>query len=140
MKFLFDTNVVSEVRRPSPDPKVLNWIGSLREDQIYLSVATIAELKRGINLMPNGRRRLALAAWADSELPLRIGARLLPILATTCEIWAEVTGASDRKGHKMDTLDAFIASTAIEHGLVLVTRNVKDFKFTQVELFNPWED
>jgi toxin FitB len=63
MKVLLDTNVLSEVRRPAPEPKVLAWLDAIDEDRTFISVASIAELRRGIALMEDGRRRAALAAW-----------------------------------------------------------------------------
>ncbi|BAT58200.1 toxin FitB [Variibacter gotjawalensis] len=79
MSWLLDTNVISEVRRPSPEPKVIRWLNEVDEDRVYLSVATIAELRRGIALLGDGRRRESLATWLDEELPGRFADRVLSI-------------------------------------------------------------
>jgi predicted nucleic acid-binding protein len=79
MNVLIDTNVLSEVRRPAPDRKVLAWLDALDEDRAFISVASIAELRPGIALMEEGRRRTALAVWLAQDLPARFVGRILPI-------------------------------------------------------------
>jgi len=79
MNLLLDTNVLSEVRRPAPDPTVLAWLDTVDEDRTFISVASIAELRRGIALMDDGRRREALTAWLAEDLPARFAGRILPI-------------------------------------------------------------
>jgi predicted nucleic acid-binding protein len=79
MKVLLDTNVLSEVKRPAPEPKVLAWLDTIDEDRSFISVASIAELRRGIALMAEGRRRAALASWLAVDLPARFAGRVLPI-------------------------------------------------------------
>src|SRR4029077_9540195 len=76
MKVLLDTNVLSEVRRPAPDPKVLAWLDTIDEDRAFISVASIAELRRGIALMAEGWRRAALASWLAVDLPARFAGRI----------------------------------------------------------------
>jgi len=79
MKVLLDTNVLSEVRRPAPEPKVLGWLDTIDEDRTFISVASIAELRRGIALMDDGRRRAALTAWLAVDLPARFSGRIFAI-------------------------------------------------------------
>ena len=79
MNLLLDTNVLSEVQRPAPDLKVLGWLDAVDEDRVFIGVASIAELRRGIALMDDGRRRAALAAWLANDLPARFAERILPI-------------------------------------------------------------
>ena len=76
MNLLLDTNVLSEVRRPAPDPKVLAWLDAIDEDRAFISVASIAELRRGIALMDDGRRREVLTAWLAEDLPARFDSGL----------------------------------------------------------------
>src|SRR5260370_6980932 len=90
MKVLLDTNVLSEVRRPAPEPKVLAWLDTIDEDRTFISVASIAELRRGIALMEDGRRRAALAAWLAVDLPGRFSGRILPIDPAIAERWGDV--------------------------------------------------
>jgi toxin FitB len=139
MKVLLDTNVLSEVRRPAPEPKVLVWLDTIDEDRTFISVASIAELRRGIALMDDGRRREALAAWLAVDLPGRFSGRILPIDPAIAERWGDLMAQSRRSGFALSVMDGFFAATALAHELVLATRNTKDFAPLGVPLFNPWE-
>jgi predicted nucleic acid-binding protein len=140
MKVLLDTNVLSEVRRPAPDPKVLAWLDTIDEDRAFISVASIAELRRGIALMDDGRRREALAAWLAVDLPARFSGRILPIDPAIAERWGDLMAQSRREGFALSVMDGFFAATALVSELVLATRNTKDFAPLGVPLFNPWTD
>jgi predicted nucleic acid-binding protein len=121
MKVLLDTNVLSEVRRPAPEPKVLAWLDTIDEDRAFISVASIAELRLGIALMADGRRRAALD----------------PAIA---EHWGDVMAQARQSGFALSVMDGFFAATALAHALVLATRNTKDFAPLGLPLFNPWTD
>ena len=127
MNVLIDTNVLSEVRRPAPEPKVLAWLDRLDEDRAFISVASIAELRRGIALMDEGRRRTALAVWLANELPARFADRILPIDQEVAEHWGDLMAQSHRTGVALSAMDGFFAATALAKNLTLVTRNVSDF-------------
>jgi toxin FitB len=138
VNLLLDTNVLSEVQRPVPDLKVLGWLDAVDEDRTFISVASIAELRRGIALMDEGRRRNALAAWLADDLPARFAARLLPIDHAVAERWGDLMAQSRGSGVALSVMDGFFAATALANNLTLVTRNVKDFAAFGVPLFNPW--
>lgn len=140
MKVLLDTNVLSEVRRLAPEPKVIAWLDTIDEDRAFISVVSIAELRRGIALMEEGRRRAALAAWLAVDLPGRFSGRILPIDPAIAERWGDVMAQARQSGFALSVMDGFFAATAIAHGLVLATRNTKDFASLGVPLFNPWTD
>lgn len=140
MKVLLDTNVLSEVRRPAPDPKVLGWLDAIDEDRAFISVASIAELKRGIALMDACRRREALAAWLTEDLPARFAGRILPIDPAIAERWGDLMAQARQSGFALSVMDGFFAATALARELVLATRNTKDFAPLGVPLFNPWTD
>jgi predicted nucleic acid-binding protein len=140
VNLLLDTNVLSEVRRPAPDLNVLSWLDAVDEDRVFISVASIAELRRGIALMDEGRRRTALAAWLADELPARFAERILPIDRTVAEHWGDLMAQSRRSGVALSVLDGFFAAIARAKDLTLVTRNVKDFASCGVPLFNPWNE
>lgn len=140
MNVLIDTNVLSEVRRQVPDRKVLGWLDALDEDRAFISVASIAELRRGIALMDEGRRRAALAAWLAQDLPARFAGRILPIDPTIAERWGDLMAKARRSGFALSVMDGFFAATALTHELVLATRNTKDFASLDVPTFNPWTD
>ncbi|WP_426610831.1 type II toxin-antitoxin system VapC family toxin [Bradyrhizobium sp. McL0616] len=139
MNLLLDTNVLSEVQRPAPDPKVLVWLDSIDEDRAFISVASIAELRRGIALMDDGRRRTALADWLANDLPARFAERILPIDQVVAERWGDLMAQSRRSGVALSVMDGFFAATALANDLTLVTRNVRDFAAFGVSLLNPWD-
>jgi hypothetical protein len=140
VNFLIDTNVLSEVQRRAPNLKVLGWLDAVDEDRAFISVASIAELRRGVALMNDGRRRAALSAWLTNDLPTRFAERILPIDNTVAEHWGELLAQSRRSGAALSVMDGFFAATALARSLTLVTRNVKDFTSFGVLLFNPWDE
>jgi toxin FitB len=139
VNFLLDTNVLSEVQRPSPDPRVVAWLDAVDEDRVFMSVASIAELRRGVALMDESRRRTALAAWIANDLPARFGGRILLIDQMIAERWGELMAESRRTGIALAVMDGFFAATSLVKDLTLVTRNVKDFAAFNVALLNPWD-
>lgn len=138
MNILLDTNVLSEVRRPVPDPKVLAWLAGLDEDRVFISVAAIAEIRRGIALLGNGRRRSALSDWLAVDLPERFAGRILPIDLAVAARWGDLMAQARRQGFALAVMDGFFAATALANDLTLATRNVRDFEPLGVRLFNPW--
>jgi len=140
VNLLLDTNVLSEVQRPAPSPRVLAWLDTIDEDRAFISVASIAELRRGIALLEDGRRRTALADWLARDLPARFADRVLPIDHAVTEHWGDLMAQSRRSGVALSVMDGFFAATALAHHLTLVTRNVKDFAAFGVPLLNPWDD
>ncbi len=140
MKMLLDTNVLSEVRRPAPDPKVLGWLDAIDEDRAFISVASIAELRRGIALMDDGRRREALSAWLAEDLLARFAGRILPIDPAIAARWGDLMAQARQSGFALSVMDGFFAATALDRELVLATRNTKDFAPLGVPLLNPWTD
>ncbi|WP_407117357.1 type II toxin-antitoxin system VapC family toxin [Bradyrhizobium sp. LMG 9283] len=140
MNLLLDTNVLAEVQRPAPSPKVLAWLDTIDEDRAFISVASIAELRRRIALLEDGRRRTALAAWLAHDLPARFAERVLPIDHAVAGRWGDLMAQSRRSGAAISVMDGFFAATALVNNLTLVTRNVKDFAALGVALLNPWDD
>ena len=140
MNFLLDTNVLSEVQRPAPDLKVLGWLDAVDEDRVFISVVSIAELRRGVALMDAGRRRDALAAWLANDLPGRFAGRILPIDYAVAGQWGDLMAQSRRSGVALSVMDGFFAATALAKDLTLVTRNVRDFASFGLALLNPWDE
>ena len=132
--FLIDTMVLSELRRRQRDPGVVAWIGAQRQEDCFLSVVSIGEIERGIARQRSADPAFAqqLAAWLDQLLRL-YEQRLLPVDLATARRWGQL---SAELGH--DGADLLIAATALEHGLTVVTRNLRHFQPTGVATLNPW--
>lgn len=139
MSFLLDTNVVSEWVKPQPNPRVVAWLKEVDEDMVFLSVASLAEIRRGVELMPPGKRRDRLARWLAEDFPARFRGRLLDIDRRVAEAWGVIMARGQAAGVSVSVFDAFFAATAEVHGLMLVTRNVQDFLKLGVPLFDPWQ-
>jgi predicted nucleic acid-binding protein len=138
MTFLLDTNVVSEWVRTRPDPGVMAWLDEVDEDRVFLSVATLAELRSGIARIPSGSRRARLEDWLGEELPARFEGRILAIDREVALIWGDVVAEREQAGRPIGAMDAFIAATARARDLTLVTRNTRDFQGSVVTVLNPW--
>lgn len=139
MRILLDTNVLSEVRRVKPDLGVLRWLDELDEDRTFVSVISLAEIRRGIVLMDEGRRKADLAAWLARDLPQRFAGRVLSVNTDVALSWGDLMGQARKKGVGLASLDAFIAATAQAHDLILATRNIGDFQGLGLDLINPWD-
>ena len=137
--FLLDTNVPSELIRRRPDPRVGNWVYGRNEQLLNLSVVSIGELRRGFVMLPPGRQRTDLEWWFENDLLPWFHGRILPLTHSTADRWGVLDGQCQLKGTPLSTADGMIAATALEHGLTLVTRNVKDFAGLAVDLINPWD-
>jgi predicted nucleic acid-binding protein len=138
VSYLVDTNVLSELAKPKPEPLVVAWLRD-HEPDLYLSTITVGELRRGIESLPAGKRKTALQSWFTG-LCKRMEGRILSFNTSTAHIWGQKMAAWDKKGTPVPSLDSQIAATAYRHNLTVVTRNVADFKNTGVKLFNPFAD
>lgn len=139
MRFLLDTNVVSEWVKPSPDIGVATWLAETDEEAVFLSVMKLGEIRHGIERLPPGARRSRLDAWVTTDLPLRVEGRMLRIDEATADVWGRLMALAQDRGRPMAAVDALIASTAFRHGLRLLTRNIKDFEALDIPLLNPWK-
>ncbi|MGI8991629.1 MAG: type II toxin-antitoxin system VapC family toxin [Bryobacteraceae bacterium] len=138
MRFLLDTNVISEWVKPHPDPNVVSWLAEADEDRVFISVASLAEIRFGIDLMPGGRRQDRLILWLEEELPVRFEGRVLAIDRRIADTWGIVSARARKTGGTLGSMDAFFAATAETHALTLVTRNTGDFEKLKIPLLNPW--
>ena len=132
--YLLDTNIVSELRKPKPHGGVMAWISAKGASSLYLSAMTIAELQRGVEMTreQDDEKAGQIEAWLEQ---LTLTGQVLAMDAAVCRAWAKLMH------RRSDTLveDAFIAATASVHRLVVVTRNVRDFKTLGVDTLNPFE-
>lgn len=138
MTFLLDTCVISELAAKQPNHGVVEWVDSIAEERLYLSVITIGEIKKGIEKLPSSRRRSELAAWLEEDLLARFKDKILPIDSDVMLVWGELTADLEKQGRKMPAIDSLIAAIALYWQLDLVTRNVGDFAHSGVTVVNPW--
>jgi predicted nucleic acid-binding protein len=137
--FLLDTNVISELAKARPSKRVEEWIDSTPEELLFLSVITIGEIRKGIDLLDEGDlKRGAFQRWLDRDLRLRFADRLLVFDDAVAERWGQLEALAKRRRQTLPTIDAQLAATALHHGLTLVTRNTAHVRATGVPLFNPW--
>jgi predicted nucleic acid-binding protein len=137
VSFLLDTNVISEWQKPRPNPGLTAWTSSADEDDLFLSVVTLAELRYGIERMPEGSRRQRYEQWLEHELFFRFEGRILAVNQAIADSWGRIVALCASKGRPISAIDAFLAATAEVHRLTLVTRNVQHFTVLKAVL-NPW--
>ena len=138
MKFLLDTCLISELVRKVPNAAVLKWLDARDEQSLFLSVLTLGELQKGISRLSIGPRKDDLQAWIEHDLIERFAGRILDLDLEMALLWGKLLGEAELKGGKLPVMDSLIAATAIAHGLVVVTRNVKDIERCRAKVFNPW--
>jgi predicted nucleic acid-binding protein len=137
--FLLDTNIPSEMTRPRPQPSVSGWLDDADDDQLHFSVVSLGEILKGVTVLPESKRRSQLEQWLDETLRPWFQGRILPVNEPIAERWGVLAGQCQLKGRPLKVVDGFIAATALEHDLTIVTRNVKDFAGLGVTVFNPWD-
>lgn len=137
---IIDTNVVSELMKKRPNLGVLDWIGRQKLGRIYLTAITVAEIRRGLALLPKGERRTGLEQAFDHFLELGFKERILSFTPATARIYAPIYQARIEAGLGVGELDLLIAAIASEHDAAIATRNTGDFEQTGLRLFNPWLD
>jgi predicted nucleic acid-binding protein len=136
--YLLDTNVLSELARPRPDPIVVDWMTARRPATLSISVLTLGEIARGIALRADDARRSRLVAWA-ATIPLAFAGRLYPVTDAIALAWGELDGSARRSGRPLGAVDGLLLATAKVHALTLVTRNTADFARRGVAIENPWD-
>jgi toxin FitB len=138
VSFLLDTNVVSEWTKPRPNPGLVAWLGEADEDRLFLSVVTLAELRHGIERLPESARRRRLDAWVREELRSRFAGRIIPVDDPIADAWGVIVAGREAAGRPIGAMDALVAATAEVHALSIVTRNIEDFERTGIPVVNPW--
>ncbi|MGK0546103.1 type II toxin-antitoxin system VapC family toxin [Halomonas cupida] len=136
---VLDTNVLSELMRPVPYARVVDWLDRQDAISVTISAITVAEILYGIERLPDGRRKRGFATMAAAMFEEDFSGRILSFDSGAAIHYAEQVAASESAGRQVHMADAQMAAICIQHGAVLVTRNVKDFETLSVETTNPWE-
>lgn len=136
--YLLDTCVISEATRPRPSVKVRAWIRAILPERMFLSVANLAEIEQGIAALGDVGKTKKLNAWLRNEVLPDFDGRIISVDPSVATRWGRLLGEGRRSGQARPLMDALLAATALEHGLSLVTRNVKDFADYDIEIVNPW--
>jgi predicted nucleic acid-binding protein len=138
--WLLDTNILSELRRSKPERKVIAFVAAQPLDLLYVSSATIAEIRFGIELVADASRRADLNDWLAHKVRPMLEQRVLAITEDIMIKWRLLVEDGRKVGHTFSQPDLIIAATALHHGLVVVSRDVSDYQKAHAPVFNPWED
>jgi len=136
MRFLLDTNLISEPIKPIPDEAALRWMEP-EGGEFFVSAITIGELKKGIARLPAGKRKERFDLWLKGVLA-HFENRILPFDHQVALVWGAMYAQAQENGYNLPALDSMIAAIAFHHDLVLATRNERDFEGTGVRTANPW--
>ena len=136
---ILDTNVVSELMRPAPDPEIASWVAERATSSLFLTAVTEAELRYGLAVMPPGRRREGLATGLERMLKAGFANRVLPFDSGAARAYAQIAAARRRGGRPIAQADCQIAAIAQARGMAVATRNVRHFEDMGIEILNPWD-
>jgi len=136
---VLDSNVVSELMRPAPDPRVLHWFSNQIAEDLHVTAVTMAEIFHGIELIATGRRRDVLRAGAEKMFGDVFADRVLTFEDRAAYAFSQIASTRRRQGKPMSQVDAQIAAIAGVHGATLATRNPYVFEGCGIRLVNPWE-
>jgi toxin FitB len=139
MKYVLDTNVISEAINKQPNQQVMNWLRGMDAQELYLSVVTVGEIKKGVEKLSESHRKETIKIWFENELLIKFDGQILGLDLPVILVWGELVGALEQKGRKLPALDSLIAATVKYYGYTLVTRNEKDFDGIDITVFNPFK-
>jgi toxin FitB len=138
--WLLDTNVLSELRRPKPERKVIAFVTVQPLDLLYVSAVTFAEIRFGIELMADAGRRIELNDWLEHKVRPMFEQRVLAITEDIMLKWRVLVEEDRKSGYTFSQPDLIIAATALHHGLTVVSRDVNEYERVHVPVLNPWND
>jgi toxin FitB len=138
--WLLDTNILSELRRPRPEPKVVAFVGAQPLEHLYVSSVTLAEIRSGIETLPEASRRAELNDWLSLKVRPMFEQRILAVTEDVMFKWRLLVEEGRAIGHTFSQPDLIIAATGIHHGLTVVTRDTADLAKARATVFNPWVD
>ena len=138
MQYILDTNIISEFISRTPNQKVIDYILTLNENDIYLSVITIGEIKAGVEKLADGQKKDKLLYWLEHDLLVRFENRIIDIDTEIMLQWAIVNTKLKQLGKPLPIMDSLIGATSQVKDMVLLTRNEKDFKNLDIRMVNPF--
>ena len=138
MKYLLDTCVISELVKPAPNRKIIDWLNELSSEALFLCAITIGEVRKGLTKLPASGKKERLTIWLNTLL-IEYKEQILSIDLMVCENWGVLQGNAEKAGTPMSTIDGLIAATAYTHNLTLATRNENDFTPSNIPILNPWK-
>lgn len=138
MNYLLDTNIISELVKQTPNQSVLKWVNPADNNNLYLSVITLGEIRKEISGIENLSRQEKISYCLEIELPQYFEERILTIDLIIADMWGRLQ--SKKKGYTLPAIDGLIAATAHVHNLTLITRNTNDFIHASIKMINPWEN
>ena len=136
--FILDTNVVSELMRPAPDPAIASWVAERATSSLFLTAVTEAELRFGLAVMPPGKRRDGLAAGLKRMLETGFANRILPFDSAAARAYAVIAAKRRFAGRAAAPADCQIAAIARARGMAVATRNIRDFEDMGIAIVDPW--
>jgi len=136
--WLLDTNVISELRRPRPEPRVVAFVAARPLEQLFVSAVTLAEIRFGIELVADVSHRAALTDWLTHKVRPMFEQRVLPVTEDIMFKWRLLVEEGRKAGHTFSQPDLIIAATAAHHGLTIVSRDASEYEKARVPLLNPW--
>lgn len=139
MKYMLDTCVLSEFTRRQPEPRVIDWLNSNSEEDLFISVITIGEVQRGIERLSDSKRKTELIQWMTQGLLRRFDGRIVSIDAETMIIRGSLTTRMESQGKPIGVMDSLIIASAMQYKMIVATRNINDFYPSGVRVINPWD-
>ena len=136
MSYLLDKNVICELVAAKPNKMVLKWFDKIPPETLHVSVLTLGEIRKGIESIKEEKRKETLRVWLEIDLPTWFGKRILAVDYHVADVWGRLQNNEKRT---LPAIDSLIAATALHYDLRLVTRNIKDFKFSFLQAVNPWD-
>lgn len=136
--WLLDTNILSELRRPKPERKVLAFVAAQPLDLLYISAVALAEIRFGIELVTDATKRAELTDWLAHKVRPMFEQRVLPVTEDVMFKWRLLVEDGRQAGHTFSQPDLIIAATALQHGLTVVSRDTRDYERARVPVHNPW--
>ena len=138
-RWLLDTNVLSELRKPLPQTSVIDFVAAQKLESLFVSSVAFAEIRFGIEMIPDPIKRNELKDWLEQKLRPMFAERILPVSEYVIFRWRLLVEQGRKAGHTYSQPDLFLAATSLQYGATLVTRNAADFAGTGAKLLNPWQ-